>query len=433
MKPLQVLPIFLKVGLLATIVSIPLNAISVRAQEGVDWPHWRGPGDNGSINHGHYPARWDTTNICWSVELPGKGCSTPIVWAKRIYLTAPTNGVDVALAFGWNGQPLWQTTFGPAQNGRHRNGSGSNPSPATDGTGVFVYFKSGTLAALELDGKVRWQTNLIEGFGPETLYWDQGTSPVLTKNDVVIARMHHGESWLAAFDKGNGKLHWKVPRNYQTPVEGDNGYTTPLLIHHKGSEALLVWGGQHLTAHDAADGSLLWWSGDFNPESKPNWPAVASPVIAGDAAVVASGRADRGQPLLYGIKLGGEGDVTTTHRLWKRGDTGTFVPTPAEYEGRVYLLRDQGQIECLDPATGKTVWRDAFPKTNSNYYASPLVAAGQLYAVREDGVVFVARVGDKFELLAENKMGERVIASPVPTANRILIRGERHLICLGTD
>ena len=431
MKPFKVLGRCLNGGLLIGSVLWVGCAATVEAEDGANWPHWRGPSDNGSTTQGDFPVRWDATNVLWSVELPGKGCSTPIVWDHRIYLTAPTNGMDAVLAFGWDGKELWQAAFGQEQSGRHRNGSGSNPSPATDGKGLFVYFKSGTLAALELDGSERWQTNLIEAFGPETLYWDQGTSPVLTENDVVIARMHHGESWLAAFSKTNGKLHWKVARNYDTPIEGDNAYATPLLIQHEGKEALLVWGGQHLTAHDAADGKLLWSSGDFNPESKPNWPAVASPVIAGETVVVASGRSDRGQPLLYGTKLGGSGDVTTTHRLWKREDTGTFVPTPAEYKGRVYLLRDRGEIECLDPVTGKTLWHDAFPKASSNYYSSPLVAGGKLYAAREDGTVFVARAEEKFELVAENKMGERVIASPVPVANRIFIRGEHHLFCVG--
>lgn len=395
-----------------------------------DWPHWRGPGDNGSTGNGTYPVNWDATNVLWKAPLPGKGCSTPIVWNQHIFLTAPSNGLDGVLAFDWAGKPIWQTTLGPEQTGKHRNGSGSNPSPVTDGKAVFVYFKSGTLAALGLEGIVRWQTNLVAAFGPDTLYWDQGTSPVLTKDDVVIARMNQGESWLAAFDKATGRMRWKVPRNYETPVEGEHAYTTPLVILYKGKEALLVWGGQHLTAHDASDGRLLWSCGDFNPQAVANWPAVASPVIAGDIAVVACGRADHGQPRLYGIRLGGTGDVTATHRVWKREDTGTFVPTPAEYQGQLYLLRDRGEVECLDPTTGKTVWREAFPKASSNYYASPLVAGGLLYAIREDGVVFVARVEGKFEILAENRMDERIIASPVAVSGRLLIRGERHLFCI---
>ncbi len=401
--------------------------------EPANWPRWRGPGDTGSTGPGTYPVTWDATNVLWEAPLPGKGCSTPVVWDHRIFLTAPNDGLDGVLSFDWTGKPLWLTTLGTEEIGKHRNGSGSNPSPVTDGKSIFVYFKSGTLAALDMNGKVCWQTNLVAGFGPDSLYWDQGTSPVLTRDYVVIARMHHGESWLAAFDKVTGQMRWKVPRNYETPVEGDHAYTTPLVIENQEKEAILVWGGQHVTIHEASAGKLLWFCGDFNPQAVANWPAVASPVIAGDVVVVACGRADRGQPRLYGIRLGGTGDVTATHKLWKREDTGTFVPTPAEYQGRIYLLRDRGEVECLDPATGKTLWREAFPKASSNYYASPLVADGVLYAAREDGVVFVARVEGKFEILAENHMDERVIASPVAVSNRLLIRGEHHLFCVAAQ
>ena len=56
------------------------------------------------------------------------------------------------------------------------------------------------------------------------------------------------------------------------------------------------------------------------------------------------------------------------------------------------LLRDRGEIECLDPETGKKVWSDALPRASSNFYSSPVVAGGNLYAIREDGAVFVAKV-----------------------------------------
>jgi len=402
---------------------------ALRAAEPGDWPRWRGPHDNGSGEPGAYPVKWDaTTNLLWKYELPGKGCSTPIVCNRRIFLTTPADGQDAALALSWSGKRLWQTPLGRERPGLHRNGSGSNPSPTTDGRSLFVYFKSGALAALDLSGKVLWKTNVQERFGKDTFYWDVGTSPVLTEADVVVAMMHHAESYLAAFDKATGRLHWKVARNYQTPDEGDHAYTSPIVFRHQGKEALLVWGGQHLTAHNAADGKQLWSCGDFNPQSKPNWVAVASPVIAGRIAVVPYGRGE----CLHGIKLGGNGDVTSTHRAWQRDDTGAFVPTPAEYRGRVYLLRDRGEIECLDPASGKTLWNGRLPRKTANYYASPAVADGKIYAAREDGVVFVTTAEGEFEVLAENDMGEKIIASPVPVAGRLLLRGDKHLFCVGT-
>ncbi|HZK80427.1 MAG TPA: PQQ-binding-like beta-propeller repeat protein, partial [Humisphaera sp.] len=344
-----------------------------------------------------------------------------------IYVTAPIDGKDAVESYDWSGKSLWQTAIGPQRPGKSNNGSGCNPSPTTDGKNLFVYFKSGNFAALDLSGKILWQTNLQERYGKDTLYWDIGTSPVLTDKAVIIAVMHHGGSYLAAFDKLTGDVHWKVAREYSTPTEGDHSYATPIVYRQDGKEAILVWGAEHLTAHDPNDGHILWSCGGFNPDHHNNWVCVASAVICGEIAVVPYGRNTQ----LHGIKLGGEGDVTASARLWERTDTGSFCPTPAAYKGRVYLLRDRGEIDCIDPITGKTEWEGKLPKKSSSYYSSPTVADGKIYAAREDGMLFVAKVDGGFELLSQNDMGERLIASPVPVGDRLLIRGETHLFCVG--
>jgi outer membrane protein assembly factor BamB len=295
-----------------------------------------------------------------------------------------------------------------------------------------VYFKSGTLAAVDMAGEVRWQTNIVEQFGKDTLYWDHGTSPVLTRTHVVLARMHNGESWLAAFDKQSGKMSWKTDRNFQTPQEGDHGYATPLVIERDGRETLLTWGAEHLTMHDAETGKLLWTCGNFNPDAERLWPSISTPVIVDGMAVIAFGRNDRGKPRLHGVRLEGTGDVTATAHAWLRTDVGTFVPSAAVWNQRVYLVRDGGEVECVDPANGQTIWKDAFPKHRTNFYSSPVIAGGRFYAPREDGVVFVASVaGDQFRVLSQTDLQEPVIGSPIPVDGRIYLRGERHLFCFG--
>lgn len=397
-----------------------------------DWPNWRGPHQTGSLDTGNYPVQWDleSEKVIWKVDIPGKGFSTPVVWDKRIYLTTGTEGLDTVLAFDGSGHPIWKQQLGPEKAGKHNNASGSNPSAATDGKAVFVFFKSGHFAAFDVDGTIRWKTNLFERYGKDERYWDFGTSPVLTSKSVVMAQMHDGQSWIAAFDKITGDLKWKVPRDYETPKEGSQGYSTPIVFSHEGNEALLIWGGQHLTAHDADNGKIIWSCGNFNPDGEQFWPSAGSPVISETVAVVPCGRADRRQPRLHGIKMGGSGDVTETHRLWKREDIGSFVPTPAEYKGRVYIVSDHGQINCIDPLTGKDIWSGVFPKGKGNFYASPLIAGGHLYAAREDGKVFVVKL-DKFEIISEIDMKDKIIASPIAISNRLLIRTNDHLYCIG--
>jgi outer membrane protein assembly factor BamB len=413
--------------LIAGMICFPLLSLDAG-----DWPRWRGPLDSGSVDGGKYPDSLGPETLIWQTPLPGKGCSTPILVNGILYLTAPVDGRDALLAFDVNGKLKWQKTFAQEDAGKHRNGSGSNASPSSDGTTVFVYFKSGTLAAVDMAGEVRWQTNIVEQFGKDTLYWDHGTSPVLTKTHVVLARMHNGESWLAAFDKQSGKMSWKTDRNFQTPQEGDHGYATPLVIERDGRETLLTWGAEHLTMHDAETGRLLWTCGNFNPDAERLWPSISTPVIVNGMAVIAFGRNDRGKPRLHGVRLDGTGDVTASAHAWLRTDVGTFVPSAAVWNKRVYLVRDGGEVECVDPANGKTVWKDAFPKHRTNFYSSPVIAGGRFYAPREDGVVFVASVADdSFRVLSQTDLQEPVIGSPIPVDGRIYLRGERHLFCFG--
>jgi outer membrane protein assembly factor BamB len=392
------------------------------------WPTWRGPQDMGSTESGSYIAEFDNNkNVQWKIELPGRGCSTPVVWGDHILVTCPQDDVDTLMSLDWSGKIRWQTNVEKLRAGKHRNGSSCNPSPVTDGQFIFTYFKNGTLAGLDFSGALLWKTNLQQRWGKDTLYWDLGTSPVLTNDHVVVAVMHKGESYLVAFDKETGDLAWRVLRNYKTPVEGDHSYATPHVIERDGKQIIVVWGAEHLTAHDAADGKKLWECGGFNPDENGNWVVVASSVLSGDMALIPYGRGSR----LAGIKLGGEGDVTSTNRVWTRENTGTFVPTPVVANGKLYMVRDKGEVECVDPKTGETIWVAAFPKNRNKFYASPVIADGKIFAPREDGVILVGTADGDFKVLSENDMGERVIASPVPVGSRMLIRGEQHLFCIG--
>lgn len=396
-----------------------------------DWPSWRGPAHQGSRGGESFPTKWTADSVKWKVELPGKGASSPVVWKERVFLTSPDQGIDTVLAFDLDGKPAWKTKLGAERPAKHKKlGTSSNASPVTDGEGVYVYFKSGTLAALEMDGSIRWQRNLSEEFGPQKLYWDQGSSPVLLGDLVILPRLHGGDSWVAGFDKKTGEIKWKTERNYKVPAENDNGYTTPVPIKHGDEDAVLVWCSDHVTAYAADDGELLWSSGGFNPDGNKLWPPIATPVVVDDVAVIPVGRDDRMQAEVHAVKLGGKGDVTGTHRLWDTDDFGVFVASPIAYEGRVYLLRHKGVVVCLDPKTGEPHWEGQFPRAADAYYASPVIAGGVLYAAREDGVVFTAKVGEKFEMLSENPMGEQILASPVPFDGKVLLRGEKHLFCV---
>ena len=79
------------VAVLLLILLLNLSPISLPAQD--SWPRWRGPQDAGAAMRGEYPVKWDANTVLWKTPLPGKGCSTPIVWQQRIYVTADRKSV----------------------------------------------------------------------------------------------------------------------------------------------------------------------------------------------------------------------------------------------------------------------------------------------------------------------------------------------------
>ena len=216
--------------------------VSAAPAWGENWPQWRGPQQNGvAVGHG-FPTEWgEEQNILWKVPVPGWGTSTPAIWGEKIFLTGEDNGQNVIVCLDRrSGEKQWQVAVGESAGNRNGKASGANPSAVTDGSQVFAYFRSGDLACVDFSGKVVWSTNLQQGHGADSLNWDLGSSPVLTKNLVVVAAMHQAPSYLLALNKTTGAEVWNQPRDTGAPGESRDSYTTPLVIEQDGNETIVV-------------------------------------------------------------------------------------------------------------------------------------------------------------------------------------------------
>lgn len=398
---------------------------------GAEWPGWRGPTSNGVAAPGNYPVKWSASeNVAWSASLPGAAGSTPCVTGDWILLTCPRDGANTVLCFNRQGELQWTTPVGRDAGGKHKKGSGANPSPTTNGKLVFAYFKSGDLAALDLQGKIVWQTNLQEKFGPNDLWWDLGTSPVLTSRHLLVAVMQTAGSYVAAFDPATGDLAWKVDRNLGAPEEAGQAYSTPVVFQHNGQEQFVLVGADHVTCHAAADGHELWRVSGLNPEQNKFFRSIAGPVVSDGMVIAPYSRGDT----VTGIRLGGSGDVTKSHVVWHKTGTGSDVPTPAAANGRFYLVRDKAAlVECRDVATGEVVWTRELPKNRNAFSASPLLAGGRLYCTREDGTTFVLEASSG-TLESENALAEEefTVATPVAVDGQLLLRTFKRLYAIGS-
>jgi outer membrane protein assembly factor BamB len=295
-----------------------------------------------------------------------------------------------------------------------------------------VYFKSGDLACLDYQGQIVWQKNLQDLYGEDTLWWDLGTSPVLTKDLVVVACIHSGPSYLVGLEKDSGEIAWKHDRNLDAPDEALQTYATPMPAEVNGREMLVVLGADHVTAHDTSTGDEIWRVGGLNPEQNRFFRSIASPVVDGEIVVVPYARGGS----LTAIRIDGQGDVTDSHIVWSKEGrekiVSADVPTPAARDGRLYLCTDRGVVVCMDIQTGDVIWEGQVERSSAEYSASPIIADGKLYVTREDGLTSVLDLSsDEFKLLSVNNLNEFVVATPAFVDGRILIRTDKHLYCIG--
>jgi outer membrane protein assembly factor BamB len=382
-----------------------------------NWPGWRGHTNQGISTEKNLPLEWSKDkNVRWKVPVPGAGVSAPVIWDDRVFLTSSDGRLNDRLhVYCWHragGKLLWHTKlFGSAPTDLFAPGGMAVPTPATDGKRLYVLFGTGELAALDFDGKPVWIRSLAEEYGPFRNRWGMGASPVLVGDMLLVQVDHWSQSYLLAVDPKTGGNRWKTKR--PTSVN----WSSPLAVKVNGEVQIVTVGTNHVRGYDAVSGHELW------TVEGTHFQCIPSPVAAGDLVVACSGENT------MAIKLdGATGDLTKDHVAWKNTRARAFLPSPLVYEGLIYLPLDKEFVVCLDAKTGKQHWKE---RLGDQFYASPIAGAGRVYIPAHGGVVRVVKAGPAFELLTENDIGEKIVASPAASNGLIFIRGEKHLFCIG--
>ena len=304
----------------------------------------------------------------------------------------------------------------------------ANPSLVTDGKHLYAYFKSGLLASITMEGEIAWSVNLQLEFGKDTLWWDLGTSPVLTSEGVLIAVMQTGESYLVTFEKMTGEVLWKVDRNFSTPEESDQAYTTPIVTTLNGKQVIVIFGADRLTGTDPKSGAELFVVEGFNPDARKMWRSIASPALFGQYVVVPYGRGN----YVSGVSLFDCLAKTDNPILWTQEGIGSDTPTPVVRGNEVFVLGDKGTITCLDLKSGDISWSSRLPRSRTKCFSSPLLLGNRMYCFREDGVGHVIDIQAEGEVLSTVDLEDSIVAQPIPYQDSmILVRTRQYLYLFG--
>lgn len=395
-----------------------------------DWPGFRGPTGMGISADGRPPLQWDgSSNFLWKTPLPGSGASSPIVFGDHIYVTAYTGyfvrgerdgSLDqlkrhlIALRRE-TGEILWDRAVSaklPEEERIRDHGYAAN-TPAADAQRVYVFFGKTGVFAFDHDGKQLWQADV----GSQTSGWGTSASPVLYKDLVIINASVESES-LVALDRKTGDERWRasgIREAWNTPV---------IITADSGRHELVVARHGDVLAFDPDTGDSLW-----SCETGITWYMVPTGV-AGDGTVYYLG--GRSGISALAVRAGGSGDVTDTHRLWT-SKAGSNVTSPILKDGHLYWMSEKAGIAyCAKADTGELLYEQRLPRAGQ-VYASPVAAAGRLYYLTRGGKMFVVAAEPKFKQLATNVLddGSRFDASPAVEGNRLLLRSEKFLYCVG--
>jgi outer membrane protein assembly factor BamB len=403
----------------------------IAAARAENWPHWRGPHNDGISGEINIPIDWsETRNIIWKLALPGMSGATPAVWGERIFVNSEDGDDVVLLCVDTDGKERWKQRLSTGKRRFMRDEANqASPSPSTDGEHVYVFTGAGDLACFDFDGKEIWKFNVQDRYGRFKIQWGMHVTPLLHGDRLYLALLHSGGWWVIALDKATGKEVWKVRRESDARAECEQSYASPCLWHNGQEEYLIVHGCDYATGHRLTDGSEVWRVGELNPATKYNRTLrfVASPVAAEDLIVVPSAK----NGPVVAVKPDAKGLVAPggEYEQWRRPHNTPDVPSPLIHDGLVYLCRESGVLMCMDARTGKELYQQRLHP--ARYRASPVYADGKIYCTARDGTITVVKAGPVFEQLAVNKVHDEIAASPVISNGRIYLRGFQNLYAVG--
>lgn len=408
-----------------------------RAGETNNWPQFRGAQVDGLAEGATLPESWSPTeNVVWKAEIPGWGWSSPVIWGGKIFLTSavgehereklviggyPGGHVKPTDVHRWvtycldfdTGKIVWEREAhrGVAPEERHPKNSYANSTPICDGERLYSYIENIGLFCYDLDGKLLWERRW--GSYPMRGGWGPGSSPVLHGDRLFLVNDNEKDSFITALDKKSGKEIWRVPR------EEKSNWSTPYVWEHERTEIVTI-GTNKIRSYDL-DGKVLW-------ELKDTSGLVSQTPLAKHGLLYVGAGYHYGP--LYAVRPGAAGDISlkgseTSNEwiAWSLQRASSIHPCYLISGERLFVLYDAGLLACFHAKTGEVVFpRKRLDTGGGRFYASPWAYDGKIFLLNEDGTTWVVDDGPEFNVVRKNVLDDPAWATPAVARGSLFVR-----------
>ncbi len=401
--------------LFASVIFLFASSVA-RAQDTMtseSWPAFRGTG-NSQTSASSLPTTWnDDENIAWTIELPGYGQSSPVIWGDKIIVTTMQGDMKevptVVCASLATGKTIWKKEFESTQTVKASDYvTRSSPTPVVDANRCHAFFESGELIATDHDGNVLWQRSLVDEYGEYKGNHGVGSSLAINEEFVFVLAAHEGPSYLLAVDKSTGENAWK------TDLDPKVSWSSPVV---SGNQILVSISGS-IRGFDAKTGKQIWSVNDVAGNT------VASPTVVGDMAFIGSSERTNN----FAVRFDPSGKSEATERVWTTDEATSSFGSPLYHDGLVYFVNKQGVAFVVDAETGKTTWKN---RISGSCWASPIAAGDKVFFFTKEGATDVYSAGAEPKLIGTNNLTVKDRIYGVAVADDcFVIRTGTRLICV---
>jgi outer membrane protein assembly factor BamB len=379
---------------------------------------FRGPNGQGIYENETALTTWTEQHVKWTIDLPGTGHASPVIWNDRIFVVAADAEkfiYHILALDASDGRILWQKNFPFEKYKVREESSFATSTPVVDAECVYTVIidqQKTKVVALTHAGELNWMFDTDGVIGRH----GYGMSPILVDGKVIITREQESindnpfkSTWLA-LDKKSGKLVWDIERK----TGERNSFSTPSLMPLDGKNHVIFSSEDGFTAVDPSNGKVVWEIDPFNMRT------ITIPVIFDNfIAATCKGK-------LFTIKTNGLDQPEIAYELESKYSP--YCPSPLVKDGLLYNFMDNGYISCHDAETGELIWRE---KPAGKYMGPPVWIDGFIFATTTDGQVVVIKAGKTFELIAVNQLPEGTQSTPIVSNGTLYVQTYSKLIAIG--